>query len=117
MTNLSAPERYYELKEQGALGSICNGMGAANSALSRFIPNTMYGLDVEEGGNIHDFRYNEGQTEQHKIAADLEFLCNMVTQINEKGGFLGPMRRRRAMKYYEAVHYKGGAAFWADKKD
>ena len=38
--------------------SICNGAGAAGDWRSKFIPNTLYGLDCTEVFNIHDFRYN-----------------------------------------------------------
>ena len=97
--------------------AICNGMGSANSILSSFIPNTMYGLDVEECGNIHDYGYHTGTTIAHKEIADRVFLNNMLRVINAKGGFLAFFRRRRALKYYEAVVYFGGPAFWADKSE
>ena len=88
-------------------------MGAANSLISRWIPNTMYGLDVEEAGNIHDYMYHIGRTIEDKAEADRTFLNNMLRLINDRGGLLAPLRRRRALKYYEAVVYFGGPAFWA----
>jgi hypothetical protein len=97
--------------------TICNGMGSANSILSSFIPNTMYGLDVEECGNIHDYGYHSGKTIEDKKTADRVFLNNMLRVINHEGGFLAPFRRRRALKYYEAVVYFGGPAFWTDKSE
>jgi hypothetical protein len=111
-----APTGYSNLLPEQK-GAICNGMGAADSLLSSFIPNTMYGLDVEEAGNIHDYMYHVGKTIEDKLIADRVFLNNMLRIINECGGWLGPLRRRRAMKYYEAVHYFGGPAFWSDKSD
>lgn len=103
------------LPEQKAI--ICNGMGTADSLLSSFIPNTMYGLDVEECGNRHDYGYHVGKTIEDKEREDRGFLNNMLRVINAKGGFLAFFRRRRALKYYEAVVYFGGPAFWADKSE
>ena len=115
MTLLSAPQEYYSLSAEDKK-SICNGMGAKNSLLSSFIPNTMYGLDVEECGDIHDFQYNAGITIEDKKEADRTFLNNLLRIINAEGGWLAPLRRRRALKYYEAVVYFGGPAFWVDKE-
>lgn len=116
MTRLSAPGAYYRLSP-GEKKEICNGMGAKDSLLSNFIPNTMYGLDVEECGDIHDLQYHIGTTIEDKKSADRTFLNNLLRVINDKGGWLAPLRRRRALKYYEAVVYFGGPAFWANKED
>jgi len=103
-----------ELKAQ-----ICNGAGAAGQWISSFIPNTMYGLDVEEVFNIHDFDYHVGLTLEDKNNADRRMLRNMFAVINAEKGFfgksLGFLRRRRALKYYEAVHLHGGEAFFKGK--
>lgn len=111
MNNLFIPSGYLELtflqKKQ-----ICNGMGAKDSALSALIPNTMYGLDVTEAGNIHDYMYYVGHTIQDKQEADRIFLNNLLRIINNYGGWLAFLRRRRALKYYEAVLYFGGPSFW-----
>ncbi|OMH36284.1 hypothetical protein BGP75_10090 [Motiliproteus sp. MSK22-1] len=71
----------------------------------------MYGLDVEEAGNIHNYMYHIGKTAEDKAEADRTFLNNMLRLINNRGGFLALLRRRRALKYYKAVVYFGGAAF------
>ena len=112
--DLIAQPEYRQLTPEQK-GSICNGMGAKDSLLSSFIPNTMYGLDVEEAGNIHDFDYHVGLTAHDKRRADRVFLLNMFTLINERGGFLAFLRRRRALKYYEAVKEFGDDAFFANK--
>ena len=110
---LTAPNGYWNLSPEDK-ARICNGMGAKNSLISRFIPNTMYGLDVEECGNIHDYEYEVGGTIEDKEAADRRFLNNMLRIINKKGGFLAPFRRSRALTYYQAVLYMGGPAFWKE---
>ena len=59
--------------------------------------------------------YHIGQTDDEKRNADRIFLTNMIQIINYKGGWLAPLRRLRALKYYEAVYYYGDDAFWKDK--
>ena len=114
MINLKAHPAYYELSPEEK-AEICNGMGAKDSLLAKLIPNTMYCLDVSEAGNRHDLRYHIGQTEEDKREADREFLDNLLIIINNYGGWLAWLRRRRALKYYEAVYYKGHEAFWKGK--
>lgn len=94
---------------------ICNGAGAAGQWISCFIPNTMYGLNCVEAFNIHDYDYHVGVTREDKKIADRRLLENLMIIINHKGGWLQFLRRRRAMKYYEAVHHKGDEAFFKGK--
>lgn len=98
---------------------ICNGAGAAGSWYSKFIPNTLYGLDCKIVFDIHDYGYWAGRSTQAKIQIDLDMLANLVHMINFApgtiSGLLAPLRRRRAMKYYEMVHLHGAPAFWASK--
>ena len=117
MLNLKAPDRYYNLsvKEKA---QICNGMGAKDSLISWFVPNTFYGLDMTECGNIHDYMYHVGETQEDKNNADRVFLNNMIMTINARSSnvFMRWIRRSRAMKYYTAVAEAGNTAFWAGKK-
>lgn len=93
--------------------AICNGAGAAGQWISCFIPNTMYGLDVEEVFNIHDYDYHVGGDRNAKNIADRRMLENLMMVINANSGLiLGFLRRRRALKYYEAVLLKGDEAFF-----
>lgn len=72
MFPLIAPPEYYALTlEQKA--DICNGCGAKGSHLP--IPDTIWGLDVREACNIHDFNYSEGRDKLH---SDAVFVVNMV---------------------------------------
>lgn len=111
---LKIPQSFLDATPE-LISEVCNGMGAKNSLISRWIPNTMYGLDVEVAGDIHDWGYHMGLTQEDKDEADDDFLSNMFQIINDKGGWLAPLRRRRALKYYEAVIYLGDDAFWVDK--
>ncbi len=96
---------------------ICNGAGAAGQWISSFIPNTMYGLDCTEAFNIHDYDYYAGITQDDKNQADARLFDNLILLINNAGGILQWLRRRRAMKYYEAVHHAGDDAFFKGDKD
>ncbi|MGJ0489609.1 hypothetical protein [Methylobacter sp.] len=96
---------------------ICNGAGAAGRWISSFIPNTMYGLDCIEAFDIHDYDYHVGITRADKDRADRRMLDNLLILINHAGGLLAWLRRRRAMKYYEAVHQFGDSAFFHKGND
>ena len=57
-----------------------------------------------------------GSSEDDKKMADLRFLGNLMILINNRGGWLKWFRRRRALKYYEAVREWGDTAFWSGKE-
>lgn len=99
------------------LATICNGCGAANAKFD-FIPDRIYGTSIAEACHIHDYMYYEGRTIEDKEEADRVFLNNMFRLIErDKHKWYKPtaLQRRRALKYYEAVVYFGGSAFWAGK--
>ena len=109
---LSAPG--YKALSPAAKAEICNGCGSAKAKFD-FIPDTIYGLIITEACDIHDYDYHVGETEEDRRAADLHFLNNLMIIINMKGGWLRWFRRRRALKYYEAVRELGSDTFWAGK--
>jgi hypothetical protein len=86
---------------------------------SWFVPDTMWGLDIKRVCCIHDHDYKVGQTQGDRERADYRFLRNLMETIDRAPGFwnraLRMLRRRRALKYYEAVNRFGGDAFWAGK--
>lgn len=94
---------------------ICNGAGAKGSILSKFIPNTMWGLDCIEAFDRHDYDYWAGDTEEHKFQADLNLLVNLAIIIIHGSPLLSLPRLCRAAKYYLAVHYRGHDAYWKNK--
>lgn len=95
---------------------ICNGCGAAKSKFD-FVPDTIYGLCICEACDRHDYAYHIGKTEADKIAADRQFLNNLLTIIDTKSAWVLKWPRRwRAMSYYSAVCDKGHKAFWAGKE-
>lgn len=92
-------------------GSVCNGCGTKGLG-GWFIPNTLWGLSIEECCNIHDWMYYKGSTLGNKEEADRVFLNNMLRVIAGGSRWLRGVRRVRARNYYRAVKYFGGPAFW-----
>jgi hypothetical protein len=117
MTILYAPAGYWKLTDQQKK-IVCNGCGA--KGLGGFIvPDTLYGLSIEEACNIHDFMYCRGQTIDDKKEADRVFLNNMTRIIDDHTSvhWLRALRRKRAKTYYEAVKLFGAPAFWRGKNN
>jgi len=112
---LTSSKEYKELTTEQKF-KICNGCGA-QSAFMDFVPDSMYGLDISEACNIHDFDYHAGITQKDKDMADMRFLTNLILLINRGNAFLKFLRRRRALKYYEAVVTFGDNAFWGGKDE
>jgi len=112
---LFAPKEYWLLSPEEK-ASRCNGCGTKGLG-GWLVPDTLWGLSIEEVCNIHDFMYGEGMVQADKEAADRVFLNNMVRVINAKTRFgcLRALRLQRAMKYYTAVSVVGGPAFWHGK--
>jgi len=112
---LRSSEEYKRLTPEGK-AKICNGCGPA-SAFIDLVPDTIYGLNISECCNIHDCDYHFGGTLEDKNNADLRLLNNLLILINKGNFWLRWFRRRRALKYYEAVREWGESAFWSGKND
>lgn len=111
---LFAPEAYQRLSPSQK-EKICNGCGSKGGLN---VPDTMYGLDMSEPCQIHDFMYHVGKTNADKEEADRTFLNNMNRVIEARSWrFLKPLRYARAKEYYIAVKYFGGSAFWKGKNN
>lgn len=106
---LYAPYQFQFLSREERKG-ICNGIGAA-TGLSKYVPNTIWGLDVSYIGDIHDYSYWRGGTPKDRETADAVFYHNLLVVIEARGGILAPLRRRRAGKYYLALRVGGWAHF------
>ncbi len=101
---------YYELS------LVCNGCGAANSKFK--FPNKMYGTYTGYACDVHDWDYEEGETEEDKVKADKYFKKNLNIIIDREKAWYKPkfLMKRRAYKYYLGVKYLGDDAFWKGKR-
>jgi len=109
MITLSAPIEYTVLTPEGK-AEICNGCGSKGGIK---VPSTMYGLDISEACNIHDFRYYLGETWDDKVFADKEFGTNLDSIILAETwfGWLKKLRMIRAREYVIAVKLWGDEAY------
>ena len=112
---LTAPDGFLDTPTDELL-EICNGCGAAESTFD-FIPDSMWGLCICVICDIHDFGYFTGKTIKDKDREDDRMLMNLINYIEKySGNWISRMfRRRRALKYYEAVVAFGKEAFMAGK--
>lgn len=115
LNELYAPEQYWRLGRE-AIKEITNGCGPGGW-LRALVPDTIWGLDISEACDIHDYMYAVGLTNEDKEVADRVFLNNIVRLINAKTRYwvLKRLRYRRASTYYLAVKNFGGPFFWSGK--
>lgn len=107
----------YKKATHGEKKEACNGCGP-QSWKRDFVPDTIYGVDISEACNIHDWMYLKGQSIDDKKKADRVFLNNMIRIVKAESRFrfMSVLRQRRCWKYYLAVAQFGGPAFWEGKK-
>lgn len=112
---LYAPQSYIQA-EPWQRELVINGCGPGGW-LGWMVPETMYGLDVSEACDVHDWMYVTGLTIEDKERADRAFLNNLLRIIdaNTSWWLLRRLRYRRARLYFEAVRDFGGPAFWSRK--
>lgn len=107
----------------------CNGVGSEVGWFGKltyhFIPNTIWGLDVTEFSDIHDYMYTypeEFDTEEdalrYKDMADRTGRHNLQVIIsrNSKLRWLKLLRIRRARQYYFLLKIAGKDSFLEGKK-
>ena len=89
-----------------------NGCGS-DKARFDFIPDTIYGISIFESCRRHDWAYMVGGDINDFNKANMEFLSNMLIQIDEGIVWWKPtfLARRRAMSYYEGVARFGLESF------
>ena len=85
----------------------------AENALFDFIPDTIYGISIRESCCRHDDRFERGGNLADFDHANLEFISNMLIQIEKGSKWYTPtfLARRRAMTYYEGVVRCGKSSF------
>jgi hypothetical protein len=113
---LRAPESYWEASEE-VRALVVNGCGPSGWK-EKIVPDTIYGLNVKDACEIHDWEYEAGETLRDKILADINLLVNLIIIIinHTKKKWLIALRCLRAMKYFIAVLIFGRSAFWAGKR-
>jgi hypothetical protein len=114
---LYAPQSFIEASPE-VRAAVANGCGAAGWKVD-LVPDTLYGLDISDCCDIHDWQYREGETIEDKDSADRTLLNNLLRKINAvtTRRWLRWLRRKRALAYYQSVVEFGGPAFWADKNE
>ena len=112
MMKLYAPLSYWNATPE-ELKDICNGCGAKDGMK---VPDTMWGLNIKECCQIHDWMFLEGKTYADFLFANAVFIMNLAIRIiGLSNKFLAPIRLARATKYFLAVQTLGSDAFWVDK--
>jgi hypothetical protein len=114
---LACPQSFLDAPDE-LRRTVVNGCGSAQAKFD-FIPDTLYCMPIRPACDIHDWMYWAGRSAEDKDEADRTFLNNLLRLVEARRGLVGrllkPFRRRRALKYYEAVVAFGGPAFWAGK--
>lgn len=107
---LNAPEEYWMINIEGLANIIGKGGCGPGKTGDKVVPDTVWFLSIRPACAIHDFEYSIMMNEKDREKADGNFLLNMMKLINKQTKFflLRMLRRRRALKYYEAVRAFGG---------
>lgn len=111
---LYAPLSYHQAS-CAAKRKVCNGCGAKGGIK---VPDTMYGLDIKEACNIHDWMFKHGKTYADFLFANGIFQVNLTRIIVQQSAnkFMIMLRLRRASKYFNAVAMLGQDAYWKNKR-
>ena len=107
---LKAPNEYWEIDLVGLANIIGKGGCGPGTTGDKVVPDTVWFLNIRPACAIHDFEYSIMMNEKDRVTADGNFLLNMMRLIERQTKFflLRMFRRRRALKYYEAVRAFGG---------
>ena len=92
---------------------VWNGVGASGKWYNRFIPKTVWGLNIELCSLPHDYDYLIGGGVAKKQKADKRFLKNLLKwcKLHTKNKLLLRLREIACYKYYIAVRAGGHSAF------
>ncbi len=106
--NLIAPISYW-LNTTFNTPTYINGCGG-NGLTSSIVPDSLFGLNINEACNIHDHMYEQGID---KKDSDNTFLKNMITLINQdsSSNILKNLRKAKAYLYFLGVKIFGNIFF------
>ena len=111
---LHAPDSFKKAL-YGELRLICNGCGSAKAKID-IIPDKILGTDISYCCYIHDFEYEKGTTEEHKVIADNNFKKNLFIIIKGQKWHKRQLMRVIAYGYYLGVKFGGKKAYWKGKR-
>ena len=109
---LAAPESFWNADDElrNAVAGGCGPGGAGDM----FVPDTMYFLKVTPACAIHDWCFAVWNDKRGFDQANNLFKNNMLRIIDQRGGGyqIKCLRKKRAVKYYKAVHYFGEPSYF-----
>ena len=116
--NFICPRTFWKMSDEEIL-TYWNGMGAEGDWKNKFIPDTIYGVNVTLASCPHDVAFAKGNTKKHFHMANLYFFFNLLQIVRKfhTGKIMRFLGCMRAAKYYFAVaSIKGYEAFLKAKK-
>jgi hypothetical protein len=102
-----APPDFFKLSQK-VIDSYSCGPGEIGDWL---VPDTLWGQNVIEACQVHDFMCRKGGALEDKKFTDMLFLFNMISIIEDEKDFFDEMSLYRAITYYIAVS-RGGERWW-----
>ncbi len=110
---LTAPKSYW-LNTTHNTPTYINGCGG-QGITSSIIPDSLFGLNINEACNIHDHMYEQGID---KLDSDNTFLKNMNTLIDQdsSSNILKYLRKAKAYLYFLGVKVFGNIFFKSKNK-
>jgi hypothetical protein len=102
---LYAPRGYW-LMSQSVKAVVVNGVGP--KGLAKYIPNSIFGLDITEEANVHDYCwfFDKGFKESNRL-----FYCNVRRKIDKEGGYLKHIRHSVNRSYLLILNTIGRAFY------
>ncbi len=88
-------------------------VGAEDDWKSKFIPRTVWGIDINMAAYVHDYFYTKGGGDHERFVADLLFQSDMMKLINlsDSWAITRFFARHRATTYYHFVCENGADSF------
>jgi hypothetical protein len=104
-----APRSFWSTPNDELL-KIWNGVGAEGEWVNKFIPETIYFVNISLASLPHDWCFANGTTPRHFHKANLYFLYNMnqIIRKHSDNELMKDLRYLRSNKYYIATESPAG---------
>ena len=104
--DVKAPKEVWEfLLEDLAKAKKYREVNGCGSTTTKYVPDTIWGLEVTALCHIHDAMYALSKSEGDCDLSNNILLINLLNYINRNSNMLMQLlRHRRAITYYSAVH-------------